>query len=216
MALGDPYVTAAELKDYLNIDTSLTQYDTRLADACASASREIEQFTGRQFNQATVATARRFEADLMHTVTVDDFWTTSGLIVERGNNEIGWETLAASDYELYPLDGVVDSVPGWPFYQIDVPYRLLRYPYPRTTIYRLRPIQVRVTAQWGWAAVPPAVKQAALQLAAETYKLAEAPFGVMGAEQFGGSSDRLIVRIRDLPQVARKLNRYLTVPIMIG
>lgn len=204
MAIGDPYITRDQLKGYLGIDLPMTQYDSRIDDAVASASREIEQFCGRQFNKSTTATPRRYETRRAHTVAVDDFWTDSGLVVELGRGS-DWQSIGVGDFDVYPLEGVVDGVPGWPYYRIDVPGRTLAPCWGGSTR-----LFVRVTAQWGWAAVPSAVKQAALQLGAETFKLAEAPFGITGSPEFG------VVRVRDLPQVARKLNRYVTTPIMVG
>lgn len=200
MAIGDPYITRDQLKNYLNIDAVMTQFDARIDDAVASASREIEQFCGRQFNKATTASPRLYQTRRQYSVAVDDFWTEQGLVVETGSGS-NWQ--AVGDFDLYPLSGVVDGVPGWPYYRIGTPDNALYWP-------GLTRQYVRVTAQWGWAAVPSAVKQAALQLGAETFKLAEAPFGITGSPEFG------VVRVRDLPQVARKLNRYVSTPIMIG
>ncbi|ORM00689.1 head-tail connector protein [Prescottella equi] len=196
MALGDPYISLADLKAYLSIPQDETSYDERLNDALNSASREVEQFTGRQFNKATSATPRRFAADGYYSVTVDDFWDEQSLVVEV-------DGYVRTDITAYPLDGVVDGVPGWPRYRLEVAEgRFLTG--RRATL-------VTVTAKWGWEAVPSTVRQAVLQLSGETFKLAEAPFGVAGSDQFGG-----VVRVRDLPMVARKLNRFVTTPVLMG
>src|SRR4051812_19276049 len=95
MAIGDPYATYVELKDYLKLTDAGSQYDARLTDAVNTASREIERLCGRQFNKETVATARVYVPGLGNTekvpygttamlkrCNVDDFWTESGLIIE--------------------------------------------------------------------------------------------------------------------------------------
>jgi hypothetical protein len=59
---------------------------------------------------------------------------------------------------------------------------------------------VKVTAKWGWLAVPDAVQQATLFLANQYYKTArEAPLGVAGFGDFGA------VRVRAMPQVENLL-----------
>lgn len=208
-ALGDPYITLPELKTYLSIDPAKLSMDERLLNAANSASREIEQFCGRQFNKATAATARSFEPASQYVTHVDDFHTTEGLIIEidYGGGNFGLP-LSSSEYKLLPYNGIVDGQPGWPYSRIRLrntwfPYHGRRYLGDRG--------EVRVTAQWGWTAVPSSVKQACFLLAAQTFKLADAPFGVAGMDQFGG-----VVRVRDLPQVASKLNRFVSTPIMVG
>lgn len=210
MAIGDPYVTLLEMKNYIGIDVAKVSQDTSLTNAVDSASREIERFCNRQFNKETVATARVFEPTDWRHAKVDDFWTTSGLLVATdsggtGNFDTTW---SASDYELQPFNGIVDGQPGWPFNRLRSVggFYMPTYchePYRRKAV-------LRITAQWGWAAVPSPVKQACFILAAQTFKLADAPFGVAGMDQFG------VVRVRDMPQVAAKLSRYVDQPVMVG
>jgi hypothetical protein len=61
---------------------------------------------------------------------------------------------------------------------------------------------LQVTAHFGWSAVPSDVKQAHLMLCAETFKMREAPLGVAGWSEFG------VVRVRDVPKVAKLLYPY--------
>lgn len=198
MALADPYVELERLKDYLKIKPEKVEQDENILDAIASASSEIEKHCNRQFNKADTVSARVYEPDDEYEVTVDDFWTTDGLIVEvdtLGDGSFS-TTVPASDYEVYPRNGVVDGQIGWPYYEI----RLVEGYFPVT--HRRRGV-VRVTAKWGWAAVPEAVRQAAVIIAAETYQLKDAPFGTAGMDQFGN-----IYHVRDNRIAAGKLARY--------
>lgn len=206
MALGDNYATLAQLKDYLGIGTQ-TSLDEKLNDALSSASREVELFCNRQFNKDTVVSARVYQPNSCKAVDVDDFHTTTGLIVKTDNACTGTfdTTWAASDYELSPYSGVVDGQPGHPFDRITAVGG--RY-FPQ--VWQRRRGIVEVTAQWGWAAVPAPVKQATLILAAQTFKLADAPFGVAGMSEFG------VVRVRDMPQVQAKLARYVRYTVLVG
>src|SRR5687768_1566578 len=120
MALGDPYVELADLKEYLKIKAEKVEQDGNIQDAINSASGEIEKHCNRQFNREETASARVYEPDDAWTVSVDDFWSTTGLVVEvdtAGDGSFS-TVVPASDYEVYPRNGVVDGQPGWPYYEI--------------------------------------------------------------------------------------------------
>jgi hypothetical protein len=196
MPLGDPYASLPELKSYLKITD--TADDDELDDALASATREVEDHCDRQFNKETSATARVYLPEGCDWVIVDDFHTTTDLVVKSDEDDDGtYETTwAATDYQLHPLNGVVRGRTGFPYWEVKPVGSGLLFPTwgERAT--------VQVTAQWGWASVPAPVKQACLIIAAETFKLKDAPFGVAGFGEFGA------VRVKDNPLAARKLMPY--------
>lgn len=202
MPLGDPYATLSELKNYMAVDNMT--HDQILEDALASVSREIEDHTHRQFNQAGSATERRYHPEHGCLVQVDDFHTKTGLVVETDDDDDGtFETIwSDSEFQLEPLDGVVGGVDGWPWH-------VIRAVGSRTFPSGQRPT-VRVTAEWGWAAVPAPVHQACLILASETTKLKDAPFGVAGFGDFGA------VRVKQNPMAAKKLHPYARYPVLVG
>lgn len=202
MALGDAYATVDDLKGYLNIPDAVD--DVELTAALAAVSRGIEKFCRRQFNKATTATARLFAPGRCALATVDDFHTTTGLIIatDPGGDGAFDATWAASDYQLEPLNGIADGEQGWPYYRI----RTLRQTFPAST----GRASLQVTAQWGWAAVPDPVHQACRVLASETFKLADAPFGVAGFGEYG------VVRIRQNPMAAAMLAPYRLDPVLVG
>lgn len=191
MALGDSYATLPELKTRLDI--SDTTDDDRLTASLAAASREIEAYCGRQFNDAGAASARVFRPTGCALAVVDDFNTTTGLIVatDEGDDGTYETTWATSDYELEPLNGVVAGLSGWPFYRI-------RAVESRTFPTVRRRATVQVTARWGWTAVPTPVKEACLMIAAETFKIGDAPFGVAGFGEFGPVRVRMNTRAQSL------------------
>lgn len=204
MALGDSYATLTELK--ARLDIADTNDDDRLTDALAAASREIEQWCGRQFNDAGAASARVFHPLTPYTVMVDDFSTTTGLVVATDTDDDGTydTTWTSSDYDLEPVNGVVSGMTGWPYYQLRA---VGDYTFPRC-VRRRRSVQV--TAQWGWAAVPSEVKQACLIIAAESFKLGDAPFGVAGFGEFGP------VRVRMNSRAQSLLAPYRLNPVLVG
>lgn len=202
MALGDAYATTQEIKSRLDVGDEVD--DNALANALLVASRGIEKMCGRQFNKATVATARVYRPETARRVAVDDFHTTTDLVIETDDGDAGTfdTTLAASAYELYPLNGVVDGEAGWPWSRIKAVNSTWFPCGSRAT--------VRVTAQWGWAEVPAVVKEACLIAAVEIFKLKDAPFGVGGYTDFG------IMRVRDNPFVARMLAPYVRYPVLVA
>lgn len=202
MALGDPYVTATELKTYLGISDSVD--DTAIANACSAASRAIEKYCERQFNKTTTAAARVFAPVTCHLAHVDDFHTIIDLVIKTDAADDGTfeTTWATTDYLLEPLNGVVDGESGWPFYTARTRRSGAQY-FPLGA-------SLQVTAQWGWTAVPAAVKQAAYVMASETFKLASAPFGVAGFGEFGP------IRVRQNPMVAEMLDPYRRYSVLVG
>lgn len=206
MPLGDSYATLPQLKAYMqgSIDSDVTMYDDVLTDALSSVSREIETHCNRQFNNASSATARAYGPEniftisdtsgVLHWLAVDDFCDTAGLIVLSGGT-----TWTLSDHKLYPRNGIVSGQTGWPYWEIHAA-STLRFDASGDTT---------VTAKWGWAAVPTPVKQACLILAAETFQIKDAPFGVAGLDQFG------VIRVRDNRMAAAKLAPYVRDPILV-
>lgn len=192
MALGDSYAILTELKSRLGI--SDTNDDTALTNALAAVSRGVERFCGRQFNDAGTASARTYRRIHHQLVRVEDFHTTTDLVVATDEDDDGTfeTTWASSDFQLEPLNGIVDGETGWPFWKIRA-VGDRRFPTGAT---------VSVTARWGWATVPVPVKEATLVAAEETFKLKDAPFGVAGFAEFGA------VRVRDNPKVAGMLRPY--------
>ena len=203
IALGDPYVSLSDFKTYLmgQAHANLTGQDANLVEALDSASREIDNYCRRQFNDAGAATPREFKPDLARAVRVDDFSTTAGLVVKLDTGLDGTfaTTLTSSQYELAPANGVVDGVPGWPYYRIRLTDSSVSFP-RSTSSGRERVVQV--TAQWGWAAVPEPVRAACRIMAAETWRLKDAPLGVLGLDEFG------VIRVRQNKMAVSKLAPY--------
>jgi hypothetical protein len=196
MTITDGYCTLQELKAYMGITT--VSNDVVLEVAINTASRAIDQHCGRRFAKDTSATARTFEVVDSGSVDVDDFWTTTGLVVKSdddddGTFEITW---AASEYELKPANGMVSGLTGFPYWRIRA-VEARRFP----TITKRTQV-VQVTAQWGWNAVPSAVYQSCLELAKDAFKAREATSSILGNETFG------IVRIRQSAMVSAWLEPY--------
>ncbi len=199
--IGDSYATLPQFKNYMKIDASKTGYDAAMQDALDSASEEIELFCERQFNKETSATARFFTTISCSSIEIDDLWDPVTVVVKSGTADNLGDPWSSTYYELLPRNGVVNGVPGWPYSRIRALNRPLNIPSWGV---------VQVTAKWGWAAVPAPIKQACLIIASQNFKLAEAPLGVAGFNNFGS------VRVREIPQAYSKLCRYAKSPVMVG
>ena len=208
MALGDPYVSVEELKAYLHggepTQTQTNRYDDLLQDAIASVTFEINKVTDRQFNRSDDTSRREYEGyrsvrryrdpvtkGERYEVIVDDFWTTDGF-------ELEVDGTAVTGARLYPLNGVVSGVPGWPF------WRIRHESITRSSL-------IAVTAKWGWAQVPPDIKEACKIQSAQTYRLKNSQFGVAGTSEFGHA-----MAIRDNSMAMSKINRYRRKAVRIG
>lgn len=201
MALGAIYATLTQLK--LRLEMTRGDDDVRLTAALTAASRGIEKFCGRQFNTADTPTARVYRPESHGLCFVDDLQSISSLKTDDNDSGSFGTTWSANEYELAPLNGIVDGEAGWPYSTVRVVgYAKRFYCYRRAT--------VQVTALWGWAAVPASVTEACLIAAVELVKLKDTPFGIGGYGDFG------IVRVRDNPFTARMLAPYRRNPVLVA
>lgn len=177
------YVTIDEVKAQLGIDLSDTADDLELTDACYAASRWIDEYTERFFYQTTSEARTFVPGDLWclklpefcDLVSVDTFKTDSG---GDGTFETTWAT---SDYQLLPVNPSARAESR--------PYTAVKAVGSRTFPWIVpgvaaRDDLVQITGVWGWPAVPYAVKQAARLIAAEMYRIKDAPLGVAGEGEF--------------------------------
>lgn len=179
------YATADEVRDYLranqqNSSVDVLQFDLALDSAC----REIDAYCGRSFHQQVLsdesATARLYRPSSPTILRVDDLWTATDLVIKTDEDDDGTfeTTWASTDYELEPLDGYRQGLPGWPYWKI-------RAVDSRSFPHLNRRASVQVTAKWGWAAIPDPVKRVTLVLTAAALKVRDAPLGIAGMGDFG-------------------------------
>lgn len=201
------YITLDQFKSYIKV-TDVTE-DALLLDALQSICREIDKVCQRRFYPDLTASARLYDVTDVYCLAVDDFWTSTGLVVEAdyGGDGTFETTIASTGYELRPLNGIVDGESGWPYNEI----RAIGTTFPcQYTSGWVQRASMRVTAKWGWASVPAPVVQATKILASETARLDGAPFGVASFDQFGP------IRVRENPMAMRKLGPYIRNPVLVG
>lgn len=206
MALGDSYATLAELKVRLG-GVSGSADDNAMTNALAVASRGIEKICHRQFNKTTTASARLFYPVHSRLVIVDDFHTTTDLVIalDTGDDATYETTYTTADYQLEPLNGIVDGESGWPYWRIRVTRTATPIP-----CYAGGRAPIQATAQWGWTAVPASIKEACLAVAEETFKLKDAPFGVAGIAEWG------VMRVKANPLAMAMIAPYRRDPVLVA
>lgn len=174
--LTNGYCTLAQLKsaEVLNLAASTT-HDEILETVIEAVSRMIDEKCARQFYSVTEA--RYFTARKCHYLDVDDIASASGVTVETDLDGDGtYETaFASTDYNLAGYNNISK---GWPYTLIETaPLGLYEFP----TIRR----GVKVTATWGWAAVPKNVQLACILQSSREYKRFTTPLGSAGASAVG-------------------------------
>jgi hypothetical protein len=194
-----------DVKEGLGIPIPDTVDDTRIELAVSAATNMIQQYCRRQFTTDATATARVYVAVNPDLVFTEDFYTITGLIIETDGGANGtFSTLwTASDYQLEPLNGE-NFGEAWPYHTIRATGGLY---FPMSYQEAL----VRVTAKWGWAEIPPAVKQAAILQSITVFKSSDAPFGATPFAETG------ILRLRSAlhPTAAALVQDYRKDPVGI-
>lgn len=189
MAVGDTYISAQELSASLNIQgvADLSEIDR----AIKAASRAIDEYCGRVFYNANVASTRRYRPVMSNLILTDDFHTLTGVTVDTNDDRTFSTTLAASDYDLEPLN----LKPGRPYLGVMTRTAMRGYPL------------VDITAIWGWPAVPPQVEQACVFIAKKLLARRQSPDAIAAV------TDQMAVRVAstdpDAQALLAPLRRYV-------
>ncbi len=147
--------------------------DDILIRVLGAASAWVDEYCGRRFSLDDEASSRTFnlrgrtDSDQF---LVDDIGSLDDLVVEVGTTASGFT--AVTDYEVGPANALAQGKPieslylatGWPEYSSNT---------------------LRVTAKWGWPAVPAAVEMATLIQACRLYKRKDAAEGIINSAEWG-------------------------------
>lgn len=166
MAIANGYATLAELKARLGVTDSAS--DAVYEATVEAASRAIDGYCGRRFYQLTEA--RYFTPVCSDTLDVDDLVSVSAIATDIGGTRSYATSWSASDYELEPANA---AGVGFPYTRIcQKPYGTQWFPVLRRS--------TKVTAVWGWPAIPDDINEACLLLAARLAKRPASPYGIGG------------------------------------
>lgn len=190
MAWAPMYSSLAALKAHLRVAD--TTDDTALTAALTAASRAIDYECNRQFGNVTPAAARYYSYDCLTidgrpAVSIDDLQSVVGLAVAFDLDDSGaYSTVPVNgtDFDLWPRNAAANGLPWTHLVMRDTS----SYYLPWTSM------GVRVTAAWGWAAVPAVVESATLIQAARFFVRRDSAYGVAGSPSLG-SEVRLLARL---------------------
>jgi hypothetical protein len=156
MAVTDAYCTAAEYRAAL--DKTDTGEDAEVLGDATAVTRYIERVTHRFFTKDASDATRIFVGDGYTTLDVGDLVsvTTIKIDTDRDGSFADETALAATDYELLPLNAGDGSEPG--------PYRCIGLTDYGTVHNWPAGARVQVIGVFGWPAVPAAIKAATIQI----------------------------------------------------
>jgi len=168
------YASTAEIKAALRVTDSVD--DALISMAGSAASSLIDGYCGRTFG--TVNETRLFAPDNGYLLQIDDLAGTA-LTLETStvSDQVFDVTWTPTEYQLEPLNSYADGL-DWPYTRIRaIDTRLFPYAFNEAT--------ARITATWGWPAVPATITQAAVIQAMRIFKRLDSPLGVAGFGDLG-------------------------------
>jgi hypothetical protein len=186
----------------------------KLADlewAMEAASEAIQSYCGRAFLSETPASARYFDSEDSRRLDIDDCTAVTEIAVDTGGTGT-FTALAATEYQLLPPGGRSRTLGVVPYQAVMRigglwPHRN-RYPLTFTASHRVG--LVRVTALWGWTAVPHPVKRATAIFTQDLLRDKEATFGGVATTTEGVTiMSRMPRRVADLCGPFRRMDVVL-------
>jgi len=152
-----------------------THDDVDIQRALDAATSWIDHYTGRTFSSVDAnATAKYFLPYAQDTLTVPDLSDVTELALDTVGEETFTTILAPDDYDLLPLN-LNPDLGGYTEIQLK----------PTSPSWFTIGYQVRVTAHWGFGAVPAAVQQACILVANRYFARLSVPFAMWEAPQTG-------------------------------
>jgi len=189
------YASAYDYKSFVRIPDEDTTDDAEITLALAAAKAAIDMATNRSFDTtADTASERTYPVYYNKSISryqadIDDVATTTSFAVEVNDS-----ALTTDDYTLGPRNATAKGMP----------YTVLTFSPGVVSASTI----IAVTAKWGWAAVPDAIKNATLLQANRLMKRRDAPFGVAGSPELG-SELRLLAKVDpDVDVLIRKYVRW--------
>lgn len=154
--------TVQDVRDFLQKPTVDVNQDPMIAALITAVSKTIANYTDREFAPTSTAVLRTFETEItnypsfLSLAPYDMQAAGTTPVVQIDTDQASPVTLSTDEYRFFPVtkpDGVYTSVRlqplTWPHGRISYPER-----------------QIKITADWGFPAIPDDVKQAAVMTTA--------------------------------------------------
>lgn len=165
------YTSIDSVKHVLGIPPDDILDDHILEISLAAAGEAINRYCFRRFIVPTTTSTVIVEATDTHLIRVPDIASEQGLAIEVETSPGVFSALPGATLLLTPTDAPIE---GRPYTSIVVRGATLATGQ-----------LVRVTARFGWTAVPAAVRQAALLLTTRLMKRKDSPLGIQAAPDMG-------------------------------
>lgn len=203
------YVGLEEMKDRLGITDPSDDY--AMQAAIATSAGWVNEYCGRTFNRVTEA--RTYQPVNVWTLDIDDLVDDPSIAVsvdQDGDGVYEQPWTRGTDYVLRYGPGRYNAnVTGVarPFRQLQVlssgKWLPFTWPYSHQD-------RVRILGPWGWPSVPWAVAEANRILAADIFKMKDAPFGISGVTDIG------VVHVQANPWLVELLRAYINPRVKVG
>jgi hypothetical protein len=204
------YCTRTDVEEWMGTAQTWTANEGAILDvAVEAASRLIDEYCNRYIgsftgSSSTASTSRVFSANNMNVCYIDDVSGSVTLATDENGDGTFETTWTAAQFQLEPLNAPTRGRPYnairatatryFPSYETASGWVSIaggnRFFYAPSAVlpFGYHPSQalVQITStQWGWPAIPTAIKQATIIQAAMIYQAKEAPAGLMGTPDMG-------------------------------
>jgi hypothetical protein len=183
------YASLSDLKSAIRITD--TNDDGLLQVALDAATSAIDEHCGRTFAVGGGVVTRNFEPNGNGTVTIDDIYDKTGLVISVAGTVVPVAVPNVSaGYTLTPENATALNEPFTGLYYQSFP--LVAWP----LLWAVQRANVAVTTdKWGFAAVvPAAVKMACLLQGSRWFARRNSPYGIAGSPEMG-SELRLLAKL---------------------
>lgn len=183
------YATLAELKAYIQVRGSSTSTDAGddavMETLIESASRKIDEITGRKFYKNSVDEVRYFETDDPYYCDATDIVSVTTLAVDYVQTRT-YTNLASTDFELLPDNASLD---GKPYSAVAIaPTSAAYFPSGRRG--------VKITGVFGWSAAPTNIKEDCLAI---SHNLWMSRSGQTSAGKVSITASGIVIRPEEIP-----------------
>ena len=192
MAILNGYASLTQVKAALRITDSVD--DSLLEMAVESASRAIDNYTARNFYKTATDVARVYAATDALLCPIDDLVSLTSIKTSSTDSQSVFDiTWATNDYQLEPLNGVVDGRA--------TPYTLIR----AVDSYLFQTLNgqasVQVTGVFGYDSIPIDITQATVIQSSRIFKRLDSPLGIisndLGSMRVGSRLDPDVAQLVD-------------------